>query len=322
MIFCFPCTIAYYWPSNHSYSYSVSAWRHSFLHLFIHSTLAEHPLCAKHYARSWGPSDDQGVPGPCPHEILSLEGKYVNCKSFPLKRPWLELRIAHLLHPHCLSLSSRHLSLPWVTAAGLPVSASFQPPTSACTQQTAADRLHLCKHPFQRVTSLPCSTCSKFFSDSPISCQNGSKFLHHLARVKQLHEPIFPNLASLPLFPTCPSALSRQGLLTSLHTACSFLLCPFSSIYLSPLCPSEDPLGVPPPAGRLPAFFAVPSLWPWAQVLPGVRSKWDAIMGKCFVPHSVRLSSYRFSYVPFSERVFSATQQGSVVYRRRLTESL
>lgn len=98
----------------------LSAWRHAETHSFIHSVLADHLFCAKHYARFWGYHDEQSEHCPCLHGILSLDAQYV-----PLS---LGLVIAHLLHPHRLSLSSCHLSLPWVPCSWPAISASFQPP--------------------------------------------------------------------------------------------------------------------------------------------------------------------------------------------------
>lgn len=91
-------------------------------------------------------------------------------------------------------------------------------PTPACTEQTAADRPRLWKHPFWHVTSFLCLTCLKSFSNSPFPV----KFLHHLARFKQVSGLILPILPSLHLSPTCHSALSSRGGLHSvpIHWQC------------------------------------------------------------------------------------------------------
>lgn len=77
----------------------------------------------------------------------------------------LGLGIARLLHPHCLSLSSCHLSLPWVPAAGLP---SLPPPNPHPSLHRADSSRRT--PPLQTSLStchiLPCSTCSKSFNDS------------------------------------------------------------------------------------------------------------------------------------------------------------
>ena len=136
----------------------LSAWRHAETHSFIHSILADPLLCAKHYARSWGYHDEQSEHCPCLHWILSLDAQYV-----PLS---LGLGIARLLHPHCLSLSSCHLSLPWVPAAGLP---SLPPPNPHPSLHRADSnrRTPPLKTSLSTCHILPCSTCSKSFNDSP-----------------------------------------------------------------------------------------------------------------------------------------------------------
>lgn len=160
--------------------------------------------------------------------------------------PSLDLGIARLLHPHCLSLSSRHLSLPWVTASiWSTISASSQPPTPACTEQTAADRLHLGKHPFQHVTSFPCSTCSKSFSDSPFPVKWDPNSFTIWPESSNSTSPSCPIPHSL--FSTC-SSVSREGLLTvPMH--CHLIPQPYcTSIFENPTRPSE----VLPPAGSFP----------------------------------------------------------------------
>ena len=110
----------------------LSAWRHAETHSFIHSVLADPLLCAKHYARSWGPHDEQSEHCSCLHGMLILDAQYV-----PLS---LGLGLARLLHLRRLSLSSCHLSLPWVPGAGLPsLPPPNPPPQPAQSRQQQTD---------------------------------------------------------------------------------------------------------------------------------------------------------------------------------------
>ena len=92
---------------------------HKYIHSFIHSILAEHLLCAKHYARSWGYSDEQGEHSPRPHGILILDGQHVPLTEFgqrpssPPSLPQLELSPSVSSLGHCI----------WSA-----ISASSQPP--------------------------------------------------------------------------------------------------------------------------------------------------------------------------------------------------
>lgn len=136
----------------------LSAWRHAETHSFIHSVLADPLLCAKHYARSWGPHDEQSEHCSCLHGMLILDAQYV-----PLS---LGLGIARLLHLRRLSLSSCHLSLPWVPGAGLP---SLPPPNPhpSLHRADSSRRTPPLKTSLSTCHILPCSTCSKSFNDSP-----------------------------------------------------------------------------------------------------------------------------------------------------------
>ena len=213
----------------------LSAWRHAETHSFIHSILADPLLCAKHYARSWGYHAEQSEHCPCLHWILSrctirtpLTGTGHRPPS-PSPLPQLELL------PSVSSLGP--CSWPAISASSQP------PPQPAQSRQQQTDST-FANIPFN-MSHPSLLNLLKIFQWLPVSCQMGSKFLHHLARVQQFRKPILPYPPPL-LFPTCPSALG--GLLTApIH--CCLIPRPYcTSISDNPIHPSE----VPRPAGCLP----------------------------------------------------------------------
>lgn len=119
-------------------------------------------------------------------------------------------------------------------------------PTPACTEQTAADGLHLWKHPFQHVTSFPAQPAQNL-SMTPRFLLNGIQIPSPSGQSQAIPQA-HPALSPLPSLISYLFLCCREGLLT-VPIQCCLIPRPYcTSISDNPIHPSE----VPWPAGCLP----------------------------------------------------------------------